>query len=190
MVATLVVYGLAIPVIRRLNERRSLAALPSASAGQPNVLVVVWDAVRHFDLSLYGYERPTTPALDQYAATGIVFDRAFTTAPWSLPSHASMLTGRYPQEMTTGHRQPLDGSPRSFPRHWRAAATRLGALSGILYRLQPDFGVARGFITWDAQPALSARTIIGTWWLAKTAWKRSPTFAVIIQSSLGAERPT
>lgn len=170
MIAVLLMYGVSIAVIRRIDERRALATLPAAGK-TPNVLVVVWDAVRHLDLSLYGYDRHTTPALDRFAAGGLVFDRAFTTAPWSLPSHASILTGRYPQEMTTGHRQPLDGSLPLISEVLDQHGYATGGFVGNPYWLQPDFGLSRGFTAWDAQPALTVRTIISTWWLAKTAWE-------------------
>jgi arylsulfatase A-like enzyme len=79
-----------------LEERRKLAALPSAPAGQPNVLILVVDTLRADHLSLHGYSRQTSPALDALAKQGVVFDQAFATSSWTLPSHASLLTGTYP----------------------------------------------------------------------------------------------
>ncbi len=169
MAGALLLYAIAIPIWRRTAESRALASLP-APTPSPNVLVVVWDAVRHFDLSLYGYDRPTTPELTAFAQRGAVFERAFTTAPWSLPSHASMLTGRNPQEMTTGHRQPLDDSQPLISEALDKRGYATAGFVGNPYWLQPDFGVARGFTTWDALPSLSLGTIIGTWWLAKSTW--------------------
>ncbi|MFN8571004.1 MAG: sulfatase-like hydrolase/transferase [Gemmatimonadaceae bacterium] len=170
MAGVLVLYAAAIPIWRRTSESRAMAALPPAAAPSPNVLVIVWDAVRHFDLSLYGYDRATTPELAAFAQRGAVFERAFTTAPWSLPSHASMLTGRNPQEMTTGHRQPLDESQVLISEALDKRGYATGGFVGNPYWLQPDFGVARGFTTWDALPAMSLGTIISTWWLAKSTW--------------------
>jgi arylsulfatase A-like enzyme len=62
----------------------------------PNILLIVMDAVRADHLSCYGYPRPTTPFLEEMAANGVVFDRAFAAAPWTPPSHASLFTGTYP----------------------------------------------------------------------------------------------
>ena len=50
-------------------------------------------------LSLYGYGRETTPNLDRPRRAGVKFDQARSTAPWTLPSHASMFTGRWPHEL-------------------------------------------------------------------------------------------
>lgn len=63
---------------------------------QPNILLIVLDTQRRDRLSLYGYERETSPALDQFAATATVFERAISPAQWTIPAHASMFTGLYP----------------------------------------------------------------------------------------------
>ena len=62
---------------------------------QPHILFVVLDTQRRDRLSLYGYTRETSPALDQFAAGATVFDRAIAPAQWTIPSHASMFTGLY-----------------------------------------------------------------------------------------------
>lgn len=62
---------------------------------RPNVIVLIIDALRAHDVSCYGYERPTTPHLDRFAAQNLLFRRAYTTATWTIPSHASLLTGLY-----------------------------------------------------------------------------------------------
>ncbi len=59
-------------------------------------------------MSLYGYARRTTPVLDSLARQGVTFDRAIAPAPWTLPSHASMFTGRPARELSTRYSVPLD----------------------------------------------------------------------------------
>lgn len=71
---------------------------PSPPPGAPNILWVIFDTTRADHLSLYGYERQTSPHLDQFAADSVVFERAYSTASWTAPSHASMLTGLYPRQ--------------------------------------------------------------------------------------------
>jgi arylsulfatase A-like enzyme len=83
------------------------AALPLPPRGSPNVLLIVLDTVRADRLSLYGYERKTTPALEFLATRGIRFDAARSTAPWTLPSHASLFTGRLPHELNVEWLAPL-----------------------------------------------------------------------------------
>jgi len=47
------------------------------------------------NMSCYGYHRPTTPNIDRIAREGTLFEQHFVTAPWTLPVHASLFTGRY-----------------------------------------------------------------------------------------------
>ena len=54
------------------------------------------DAVRADHLSCYGYHRKTSPNIDRLAKEGVLFERVFSTAEWSYPSHASIFTGKYP----------------------------------------------------------------------------------------------
>jgi arylsulfatase A-like enzyme len=171
VVVALFLYAVAIPLTRRMLERRALAGLPPALEGAPNVLLLVFDTVRQHDVSLYGYERETTPNLTALAAKGVVFERAFATAPWSLPSHASMLTGLYPNDMTAGHRQPVDDKPLLLTELLARHGYATGGFVGNLSFLQPDFGLDRGFLTYDARPPVSIGTLASTWWLSSNAVK-------------------
>ena len=60
------------------------------------VLLLSIDTLRPDHLGIYGYDRFTSPVLDEVARGGVVFEDASATAPWTLPSHASILTGLYP----------------------------------------------------------------------------------------------
>lgn len=62
----------------------------------PNVILIVADTLRADHLSCYGYDRPTSPELDKLALQSAVFHHAISTAPYTLPSHASMFTGQLP----------------------------------------------------------------------------------------------
>jgi arylsulfatase A-like enzyme len=80
-----------------------LPALPALAIGakqddRPNIVLIVMDTTRFDRLSAYGYDRPTTPALDQIASEGVLFTRAHAASPWTLPSHASIFTGVFPSE--------------------------------------------------------------------------------------------
>lgn len=63
---------------------------------RPNVLILVLDTARAHDFSCYGYDRQTSPNVDRIAEEGIRYANALSNAPWTLPSHASMFTGRLP----------------------------------------------------------------------------------------------
>jgi len=63
---------------------------------KPNIILIVMDTVRADHLSCYGYHRKTSPNIDKLAEQGVLYEKAFTTAEWSPPSHASIFTGKYP----------------------------------------------------------------------------------------------
>jgi arylsulfatase A-like enzyme len=65
-------------------------------------------------MSMYGYNRPTTPHLQEWAAQSAVFDFAVSTAPWTLPSHASLFTGRYPDSTMGDWRRPIEKGRRTL----------------------------------------------------------------------------
>ncbi|MBN1559454.1 sulfatase [candidate division KSB1 bacterium] len=63
---------------------------------KPNVLLISVDSLRADHLSLYGYEKETTPHLTELSFDGTVFEKAFSAANWTGASIASILTGLYP----------------------------------------------------------------------------------------------
>jgi arylsulfatase A-like enzyme len=64
--------------------------------GRPPVVLITLDTTRVDHLSCYGYQRNTTPKLDEFARRAVLFDRAWSTSSWTLPAHASLFTGMYP----------------------------------------------------------------------------------------------
>jgi arylsulfatase A-like enzyme len=80
-----------------IREFYQLSALPKPP-NSPNVLIIIVDTLRADHLSPYGYTRDTSPYLTQLAQQGVVFENAIAPSSWTLPSHASMLTGLYPRE--------------------------------------------------------------------------------------------
>lgn len=64
-----------------------------------NVLLVSIDTLRADHLGCYGYERDTSPRLDALAAQALRYAHVVAPAPWTLPSHAGLLTGRHPFEL-------------------------------------------------------------------------------------------
>ncbi|MEW5948588.1 MAG: sulfatase [Thermodesulfobacteriota bacterium] len=65
---------------------------------QPNIIVLILDALRADHVSCYGYHRNTTPNIDRISAQGTIFLETIATAPWTVPSVASIFTGCYPSE--------------------------------------------------------------------------------------------
>ena len=90
-------------VIATLALPRVSGAAPSVSearaqprSGAPDVVLIVADTVRADHLGAWGYDRPTSPTVDRLAREGTMFADATSPATWSLPSHASLFTGRFP----------------------------------------------------------------------------------------------
>lgn len=72
---------------------------PSQEQQNVNVVVIVIDALRYDHLNCYGYEKNTTsPNIDKLAADGVLFLNAFSQAPWTKPSIASLFTSLYPSQ--------------------------------------------------------------------------------------------
>jgi hypothetical protein len=86
----------AVRIGNSLWQKAQIARLPNAPPNSPNVLLIVLDTLRADRLSAYGYSRPTTPFLDEYARRGVLFEKAFANSSWTMPSHTSLFTGRFP----------------------------------------------------------------------------------------------
>ena len=131
----------------------------AASPDRPewNVVLVVVDTLRADHLSLYGYERPTSPALEAFAEDAVVFDRAWSQAGCTFPSVNSILTSKAPQ-LFLGQPEKRIGIPEAYPslqerlaaEGWATAAVS----SSIIVRATPSKvnkhgGFGRGFETFD-----------------------------------------
>jgi arylsulfatase A-like enzyme len=133
-------------------------ARPFPPTGSPNVLLIVLDTVGADHLSLYGYDRPTSPSINELANRGIRFDRVQAASSWTLPSHASMFTGRWPHELSASWFTPLDGT---YPTLAEFLGSRGYATAGFIantWYCGADSGLARGFTEYQdyAFPRLTA----------------------------------
>ncbi len=151
-------------------ERAEVAGLPAAPAGAPNVLLLILDTVRASELSVYGYGRPTSPVLEQLAGRGLRFDRAIATAPWTLPSHASMFTGRYPFELTVGYDTPLSGDDPTLAGVLGGAGYRTGGFVANTVYGSYLHGLDRGFQRYRDYP-LSVTEVLGASTLNRLLFK-------------------
>jgi arylsulfatase A-like enzyme len=120
-----------------------------ARPGAPNLLLIVLDDVRIDELSLYGYARETTPYLSRLSRRAVKYDQARASAPWTLPSHASMLTGRWPHELSVTVDRPLDAT---YPTLATFLADRGYATAGFVantYYCNSWYGLDRGFSRYE-----------------------------------------
>ena len=116
-----------------------------AAAGARNLVIITIDTLRADRLGSYGYARARTPAIDALAARGARFERAFATAPITLTSHASLMTGLYPPGHAARHNGiPLDASVPTLAQTLEAAGFATGAFVGA-FPLDRRFGLDKGF---------------------------------------------
>jgi arylsulfatase A-like enzyme len=113
------------------------------------VLLIILDTVRAANLSLYGYSRATTPALSRWALEGATFDNAFSPAPWTFPSHASMFTGRLPSALLSDWEQVLSASAPTIAEVFRDAGYATAGFVGNMHYTSGDTGLDRGFLTYS-----------------------------------------
>jgi arylsulfatase A-like enzyme len=128
--------------------------LVGCSAGEPrdglrNVLLISIDTLRSDHLGCYGYDRPTSPNIDGLARSGTVFLNTMSVSSWTLPAHASMLTGRYPgQHGLRDDGVRLDPAIPSLPQFFRKRGYRTLAVVSHVY-VSSAFGLDRGFDVFD-----------------------------------------
>jgi arylsulfatase A-like enzyme len=145
----LVIYAGLVFAWTPLRERWINRGLPAVAGQRPNVLLLVLDTVRAMRLSLYGYDRATTPALERWARSGTVFEQAIATASWTTPSHAGMFTGHYPHELNTGFRTPLDDRWPTLAEVLAQEGYRTAGFSANRKYASYESGLSRGFARFE-----------------------------------------
>jgi arylsulfatase A-like enzyme len=119
----------------------------------PNTIMLVLDTVRADRLGCYGSELGITPNIDRWARHAVRFDRAFSHAPWTLPSVASLLTSRYPVQHGAGGHVPdfrvLAQQAVTLAEVFQRAGTATHAIVNVLF-LTETAGMTQGFDTVDA----------------------------------------
>jgi arylsulfatase A-like enzyme/Flp pilus assembly protein TadD len=133
----------------------SAAAGPvKAPAARPNVVLITLDTVRADRMGFMGSQRGLTPSLDALARQSVVFTRAYAQVPLTTASHATILTGTYPQfHKVNDFGVPLANDLPYMPDILRVSGYRTAAFIGSLI-LDPAAksapGFERGFDTFDA----------------------------------------
>jgi hypothetical protein len=128
----------------------ALVLLAAVAAGPPaNLLLVTIDTLRADHLHAYGYAIDTA-ATDGLARAGVVVEDATVQAPQTRPSHASLLTGRYPYEhrIRDNFSPPLDPSTPTLATLLRARGYDTAAFIGSIV-LAASSGLDRGFAVYD-----------------------------------------
>jgi arylsulfatase len=122
---------------------RSQVHRPDAA---PLILVSI-DCLRADHVGAYGYSRRTTPNLDAFAREAVLFQEAMAVSSYTLPTHASMLTGLPPSFHGATQRRRISPSVDFLPELLSQRGYRvLGVVSAPF--LAPVYGFADGFDTY------------------------------------------
>ncbi len=81
--------------------------------GKPNILFLMLDSVRRSNMSCYGYERATTPNIDEFASEATLFEQVASGGCWTLPVHTSLFTGLY--QLNHGMTISKSALPKDYP---------------------------------------------------------------------------
>ena len=115
-----------------------------------NVILISIDTCRADHLSCYGYGKETTPNIDMIAKRGVLFDRAVTTVPLTLPAHSTMLTGTTPlgNGVHSNHEYLLGDFNVTLPEVLGENGFKTGAVVSS-FVLDSQFGLNQGFDYYD-----------------------------------------
>src|SRR5690606_24647492 len=130
----------------------AVAALACGRSSAPpeRIVLVTVDTLRADRVGCYGAALARTPTFDAVAAAGVQFDAAIAPTPLTLPSHASLRTGRTPPAHGVRHNSVFrlaDDVP-TLPAALAEAGYATAAFVGA-FVLDRQFGLARGFATYD-----------------------------------------
>lgn len=153
-----------------MRVRLATALLPLALCAcapertQRSAVLIVVDTLRADHLGTYGHDRDTTPHLDARAAQGHVFEHAWSTSSWTLPSFGSMFTGQLPSRHQAGERLPRRPKlHKKLLKGTRTLAEELanrGYATGAIMNnpfLRPSTGLVRGFAHYDHESVNNER---------------------------------
>ncbi|MEL6905555.1 MAG: sulfatase, partial [Planctomycetota bacterium] len=190
---------LGVAVLLGIAPFGTVACSPDPERVPPLVVLVSLDTVRADELSCYGGPEGASPVLDAFAAVATRYERCISTAPWTLPSHASMFTGLFPSEHGAHSFLPQDGyrgdnvfalhpSYETLAEALGARGYRCGAFVANSIYLRPGLGLEAGFDPWDVRrnraEVLTGRALE---WLDGVGAGERPAFLFL--NYLDAHRP-
>jgi arylsulfatase A-like enzyme len=116
------------------------------TTSRANVILISVDTLRADRLGSYGYDRPTSPAIDRLASRGVRFANAIAESSWTLPSHMSLMTGLHPTThgLTAYKGQALSEQTPLLAQVVRTAGYRCFAFTGGGF-VSDTWGFGRGF---------------------------------------------
>ncbi len=147
------------------NDDKKQQASPKGLRGD-NVLLITVDTTRADRIGCYGYAPAKTPEMDDLAAKGVLFEKAYSQVPLTLPSHSSILTGRYPREhgVRDNGRARLSSQFPTLASIFKENGYRTGGFVAS-FVLSGKFGIGQGFDVfademWSGRAASSKKNTI------------------------------
>ncbi|MFL6293055.1 MAG: sulfatase-like hydrolase/transferase [Thermoanaerobaculia bacterium] len=129
-------------------------AVLAACGGKPEkgpILLISIDTLRSDHLPAYGYGKVETPAIDAFAKDAVLFERAYSHYPLTLPSHVSILTGELPpvHKIRDNVGYLFESAKHPYlPRLLKQAGYETGAAVSA-FVLRPETGLAEGFDSYE-----------------------------------------
>lgn len=128
------------------------------------VILISLDTLRQDHMSLYGYPRPTTPNLEAFAKQATVFTNAMSQAPYTLPSHMTMMTGMHPLSHNVRyHQDRLAENYVTIAERLKSSGFRTAGFTDGGF-LEARHGFDAGFDEYDDKPLPG--------WVAKNGFRR------------------
>jgi arylsulfatase A-like enzyme len=150
-----------------IRERHAIAGLPPSPPRSRNLVLIVWDTVRAYNVGLYGYSRQTTPSLTQLAQSGVTYRLALSPAPWTFPSHSSFFTGQWPFKLNSQWKFKLDTPGPTLAEYLASRGYQTAGFAANTNCCSYESGLARGFTHFDDYAltpwSLLSRTVPGKW---------------------------
>jgi arylsulfatase A-like enzyme len=183
-----VLFFIAVPLSARREKTSLKEKMPAfemhksqANMDRPNIILVTMDALSASDMQLYGFDRPTTPFISEWASDAIVFKRAYSSANWTTAACMSIMTGQRPWTHRIWYPakyHPVNHYPHNFPRVLRdngyavygfvqnehAHPETLGIQDAFMKKDWVDtFSTRRGLLIDIVENVLQRRNIVSGW---------------------------
>ncbi|MBI4847177.1 MAG: sulfatase-like hydrolase/transferase [Nitrospirae bacterium] len=156
-----------------MKEKVSDKFVPSSTGivsdvkDRPNIVLLTMDALTALDMDIYGFERPTTPFISEWAKNAAVFQRYYAASNWTSPTVMSMMTGQrvwtHKAWFQTKY-NPITHYDESLPRVLRDNGYDTYAFVQNFFAHPSALGLGEAF---SVKPSHLIFQIISDWWYAK-----------------------
>ncbi len=124
-----------------------------------NVILISIDTLRADRIGAYGYDKPISPNIDQFAKDSVIFEHAYTSSNWTLPGHAGMFTGLMSSaHRAITHRDSISPDVSLITELMQKSGMSTGAFVSHIF-VSEKYGFRRGFDHFSFDELTSAKNI-------------------------------